>query len=222
MGQLDGVNLKVDIVVFCLRQSRLEVLLEAGSDPTHGKQWILPGRLFDPAFSLENLAQHEMQQCAGIQQAYLEQLYTYSDLELTSQPHNISVVYFALVPADHGPTASSHPLYGNWFPVDRRPVMAEDYETILAYALRRLRYKLEYTAVGFELLPETFTLSELQNTYEIVLGEKLDKRNFRRRILSASIIEPTVGLRSGEGRPARLYRYRPDAVAEVKTRRLFP
>jgi 8-oxo-dGTP diphosphatase len=222
MCQPYGVNLYVYIVVFCLRQSRLEVLLEPCDSPAQGKQWILPGKLFDPALSLENLAQQEMQRCAGIQQAYLEQLYTYSDLEPTPQPRNISVVYFALVPADHDPTASSHPAVGGWFPVDRRPGMAEDYETILAYALRRLRYKLEYSAVGFELLPDTFTLSELQHTYEIVLGEKLDKRNFRRRILSASIIEPTAGLRTGEGRPARLYRYRPDAVAEVKTRRLFP
>jgi len=222
MCQPSGVNLYVYIVVFCLRQSRLEVMLASGENPAQDKQWILPARIFDPAFSLEHLAQQEMQHCAGIQQAYLEQLYTYSDLEHNSQPRNISVVYFALVPADHDPTTAPHPANRGWFPVDRRPIMAEDYETILAYALRRLRYKLEYTAVGFELLPDAFTLSELQHTYEIVLGEKLDKRNFRRRILSASIIEPTTGQRSGDGRPARLYRYRLDAVAKVKTRRLFP
>jgi 8-oxo-dGTP diphosphatase len=93
---------------------------------------------------------------------------------------------------------------------------------LVNYALRRLRYKLEYSAVGFELLPEEFRLSELQRTYEIILGEKLDKRNFRRRILDANIIEATVQSQGGEGRPARLYRYRPDAVAEVKARRLFP
>src|SRR5512140_2092679 len=100
--------------------------------------------------------------------------------------------------------------------------MDKDHAAILAYALRRLRYKLEYSAVGFELLPAEFTLSELQHTYEIILGEKLDKRNFRRRILEAGVIEQTKRLRSGEGRPARLFRYREDAVAEVKVRRLFP
>ena len=93
---------------------------------------------------------------------------------------------------------------------------------IIAYALRRLRYKLEYSAAAFQLLPEEFSLSELQDTYEVILGEKLDKRNFRRRILEAGVIEPTPHRRSGEGRPARLYRYRADAVAEVKARRLFP
>ncbi|MEA3341467.1 MAG: NUDIX hydrolase, partial [Chloroflexota bacterium] len=78
------------------------------------------------------------------------------------------------------------------------------------------------TAVGFELLPETFVLSELRTAYEIILGEKLDKRNFRRKILSAGVIEETGDHRTGEGRPAKLYHFRPDAVAEVKTRRLFP
>jgi 8-oxo-dGTP diphosphatase len=100
--------------------------------------------------------------------------------------------------------------------------MAASETEVLAYALRRLRYKLEYSAVGFQLLPGEFTLPELQHTYEIILGEKLDKRNFRRRILMSGIIEETPRQRTGEGRPARLYRYRPDAVAEVKARRLFP
>lgn len=100
--------------------------------------------------------------------------------------------------------------------------LAEGQQEVVAYGLRRLRYKLEYTAVGFQLLPEQFSLSQLQQTYEMILGETLDKRNFRRRILQAGIIEETPHRRSGEGRPARLYRYRPDAVAEVKARRLFP
>jgi 8-oxo-dGTP diphosphatase len=109
-----------------------------------------------------------------------------------------------------------------WHRLDRLPELAHDHAEIVAYALRRLRYKLEYSAVGFELLPDEFTLSELQQTYETILGEKLDKRNFRRRILEAGIIEATPHRRAGDGRPAQLYRYRPDAVAEVKARRLFP
>ncbi|MCS7060055.1 MAG: hypothetical protein NZM14_02725 [Thermoflexales bacterium] len=100
--------------------------------------------------------------------------------------------------------------------------MAFDHDQIVRYALQRLRYKLEYTAVGFQLLPPSFTLSALQRAYETILGEKLDKRNFRRRILHAQVIEPTGEFQSGEGRPAMLYRFREDAVAEVKARRLFP
>ena len=93
----------------------------------------------------------------------------------------------------------------------------------LKYALQRLRYKLEYTSVGFELLPNEFTLTELQTAYEIVLGEKLDKRNFRRRILEAGVLAETSKYRAeGQGRPAQLYRYKKNAVMEVKARRLFP
>jgi 8-oxo-dGTP diphosphatase len=132
------------------------------------------------------------------------------------------VAYYALIPADAPVQGGDDASQASWFPISQLPKLAFDHAEIIAYALRRLRYKLEYSAVGFELLPDTFTLSELQHTYEIILGEALDKRNFRRRILDAGIIEPTNELRSGDGRPARMYRYRPDAVAEVKARRLFP
>ena len=134
----------------------------------------------------------------------------------------ISVVYYALVPAETSMTDRDENLPGRWFSVDDLPPLFMDHLDIITYALRRLRYKLEYTAVGFELLPEKFTLSELQHTYELILGVTLDKRNFRRRILEAGIIEATNSQRAGEGRPAQLYRYRPDAVAEVKARPLFP
>jgi 8-oxo-dGTP diphosphatase len=131
------------------------------------------------------------------------------------------VVYFAIIPADAATLPSGHP-QASWFSIEALPKLILDHTEIVEYALRRLRYKLEYTAVGFELLPENFSLTELQHTYELILGENLDKRNFRRRILQAGVIEPTQQSRSSEGRPARLYRYRPDAVAEVQARRLFP
>jgi 8-oxo-dGTP diphosphatase len=100
--------------------------------------------------------------------------------------------------------------------------LAFDHAKILQYALQRLRYKLEYTAAGFQLLPPSFTLTEIQKAYEIVLGEPLDKRNFRRRIAEADILEETGASTPSRGRPAKLYRFRDDAVAEVKARRLFP
>ena len=102
------------------------------------------------------------------------------------------------------------------------PDLAFDHAEILNYALTRLRYKLEYSAVGFELLPEKFTLSELQSTYEVILGERLDRGNFRKKLRKVAVVEPTREYRNTGGRPARLYRFRDDAVAEVKTRRLFP
>jgi 8-oxo-dGTP diphosphatase len=207
-------QIEVHVVVFTLRENRLQVLLEF--QPSSGK-WQLPGLPLPIKLSLEETAAQCVTQFTGLHEAYLEQLYTYFD----PNQNIVSVVYFALVPADSLLNCKDESK-SNWFPVEPMPPLIRDHGEILTYALRRLRYKLEYSAVGFELLPEHFSLSELQFTYELILGEKLDKRNFRRRILQAGIIESTPHRRTGEGRPAQLYRYRPDAVAEVKARRLFP
>ena len=184
-------------------------------------EWELPGEPIQVDQSLEEAASQCLGHFIGRREAYLEQLYTYGHPQRQPADRLISVVYFAIIPADAARLPSGHP-QASWFPIDALPGLILDHGEIVEYALRRLRYKLEYTAVGFELLPENFSLTELQHTYELILGENLDKRNFRRRILQAGVIEPTQESRSSEGRPARLYRYRPDAVAEVQARRLFP
>jgi 8-oxo-dGTP diphosphatase len=214
----------VDIVVFTLQDNRLSVLLvQRGQAPYQGC-WALPGGFVETEETLEDAAQRELEEETGLQQSFLEQLYTYGDPQRDPRGRVITVAYFALIPAKTPlrPPVGDEIRQAQWFPVDELPALAFDHATIIAYALRRLRYKLEYTAVGFQLLPEAFTLSEIQNTYEIILGVALDKRNFRRRLLESGIIEPSHGRRRGEGRPAQLYRYRDDAVAEVKARRLFP
>ncbi|MBN2388238.1 MAG: hypothetical protein JXB85_14570 [Anaerolineales bacterium] len=198
----------VDVVLFRLCDEVLEVLLAA-----RGGALGLPGEPPRSDESLEQTADRLIGALVDRRGTYLEQLYTYGEAERT-----LRVVYIALAPGVALPMNKQ----GRWVPAADPTDMAADELEILAYALRRLRYKLEYSAVGFQLLPEEFTLSELQHTYEIILGEQLDKRNFRRRILHSGIIEETSHLRSGEGRPARLFRYRPDAVAEVRARRLFP
>ena len=216
--------LTVDPVIFTLRENRLHVLLIQRAEEPFAGMWALPGGFVRMGESLEEAALREMEEETGLKQAYLEQLYTYGDPQRDPRDRIGSVAYFALIPAD-APIRSeggSDARQAKWFPVDELPRLAFDHEQIIAYALRRLRYKLEYSAAGFELLPGEFTLTEIQHTYEMILGEKLDKRNFRRRILEAGIIEETLHMRGGDGRPARLYRYREDAVAEVKARRLFP
>ena len=216
--------LTVDVVIFTLRENRLHALLVQRAEPPFEGMWALPGGFVNNDESLEAAANRELAEETGIQQAYLEQLYTYGDPPRDPRGRVVTVAYFALIPAD-APIHSeggSDAGQARWCAVDCLPELAFDHAEIIGYALRRLRYKLEYTAAGFELLPDEFTLSEIQHTYEMILGERLDKRNFRRRVLGAEIIEPTQHLRGGDGRPARLYRYRPDAVAEVKARRLFP
>lgn len=214
----------VDVVVFALRENALQALLVQRAGEPFAGMWALPGGFVEPDESLENAACREMEEETGLKDVFLEQLYTYGDPQRDPRGRVITVAYVALVSSDaHGQVkAGSDARQARWFAVDQLPALAFDHAEILAYALTRLRNKLEYTAAGFELLPDEFTLSELQRTYESILAEKLDKRNFRRRILEAQVIEPTPHTRAGEGRPARLYRYRADAVAEVKARRLFP
>lgn len=216
MVGVSDIQLEVRVILFSLRDRQLQVLLIPAGETGGTVFWQLPGNLITRFRSLEETASLYLVEYLGCREAYLEQLYTYG----YEENQLVSIVYYALIPGNGYQVKGDN--LSRWFPVEAPPVLICNHKEVLLYALRRLRYKLEYTAVGFELLPDQFTLSELQSTYEIILGEKLDKRNFRRRILKADIIEPTPHQRSGEGRPARLFRYRPDAVAEVKARRLFP
>ncbi|HEY72633.1 MAG: NUDIX hydrolase [Chloroflexi bacterium] len=216
-------SVTVDVVIFTLREDDLQVLLVKRAHPPFEDMWAIPGGFVDVGESLEKAALRELEEETGVRKVYLEQLYTFGDPGRDPRGHVITVAYFALVTVSAiDPHAGSDAAETGWWSVYDLPPLAFDHADILSYALERLRYKLEYTAVGFELLPETFVLSELRTAYEIILGEQLDKRNFRRKILGAGVIEETGDHRAGEGRPAKLYHFRDDAVAEVKTRRLFP
>jgi 8-oxo-dGTP diphosphatase len=213
----------VDVVIFTLRESSLQVLLVRRRRPPGEGMWAIPGGMIGQDEALEAAALRILEEETGLGDVFLEQLYTFGDPGRDARGRAITVSYFAVVTAGNVvPCAAEDTERVQWWPIYELPPLAFDHGDILSYALTRLRYKLEYTAVGFELLPEEFTLSELQSAYEIVLGEELDKRNFRRKISSAEVIESSGRFRAGEGRPAQLYRYREDAVAEVKARRLFP
>jgi 8-oxo-dGTP diphosphatase len=216
-------SVTTDVIIFTLRDGDLQVLLIRRRNPPFQGVWAIPGGSVGIDESLEEAALRQLEEEAGVRDVYLEQLYTFGDPGRDPRGRTITVAYFALVPATAiDPHAGDDATEARWWSMNDLPPLAFDHAEILAYALQRLRYKLEYTAVGFELLPEPFTLSELQAAYEVILGEALDKRNFRRKILSAGVIEETGKYRTGEGRPAKLYRFRDDAVAEVKARRLFP
>jgi 8-oxo-dGTP diphosphatase len=214
----------VDVVIFSLRDGDLKVLLIRRAAPPFKGKWAIPGGYVHPDEALDEAAQRELEEETGLPDVYLEQLYTFGAPKRDPRGRVITVAYFALVSDDVTVRAGDDAAEAAWHSVYDLPDLAFDHAEILSYALQRLRYKLEYTAVGFELLPNEFTLTELQTAYEIVLGEKLDKRNFRRRILEAGILAETSKYREGEGqgRPAQLYRYKKNAVTEVKARRLFP
>jgi 8-oxo-dGTP diphosphatase len=215
-------SVTVDVVIMTLRGEELQVLLVKREIMPYRGQWAIPGGFVHLDESLEAAARRELCEETGVTDVYLEQLYTFGEPERDPRGRVISVAYIALTPAPLLAKAGSDAREARWWPMSELPALAFDHDKILQYALTRLRYKIEYSAVGFRLMPEQFTLSELQKAYEIILGEPLDKRNFRRRISEAEVIEPTENFRTGEGRPAQLFRFRRNAVAEVKARRMFP
>ena len=216
--------LSVDVVVFRLREDDLQVLLVRRAAPPFQGKWALPGGFVHADESLDGAAHRELEEEAGLRAEYLEQLYTFGNPRRDPRGRVVTVAYVALVTGEVEVRSGDDADEAAWRSVHELPALAFDHAEILKYALQRLRYKLEYTSVGFELLPNEFTLTELQTAYESVLGEELDKRNFRRRILEAGVLVETDKYREGNGlgRPAKLYRYKKNAVTEVKARRLFP
>lgn len=223
-NQYERPSVTVDVVIFTLREHDLQVLLIRRKHPPFGGYWAIPGGFVRMEESLESAALRELEEESGVRDVYLEQLYTFGKPDRDPRSRVITVAYFALVPATALPPlrAGDDAADAQWWSMYDLPPMAFDHGEILDYALTRLRYKLEYSAVGFELLPEKFMLSELQCAYEVILGEELDRGNFRKKLRKADVVEPTRESRTTRGRPARLYRFRDDAVAEVKARRLFP
>ena len=216
----------VDVVIFSLFDDDLKVLLVKRSQSPFQGSWALPGGFVMSSESLEDAAARKLAEETGVTAVYTEQLYTFGELDRDPRMRIITVAYFALVPYESVSAQVTHAKpdgSAGWFSLNDLPDLGFDHQEIVDYALQRLRYKLEYTSVGFQLLPDEFTLTQLQRAYEIVLSEPLDKRNFRRKILAAGVIEETGDkTKEGEGRPARLYKYQDDSVAEIKSRRLFP
>jgi len=201
--------LTVDCVVFGLDEQELKVMLiQRGLPPFEGK-WALPGGFVRLDETLDEAARRELQEETGLSKIFLEQLYTFSEVDRDPRERVVSVAYYALVNLrDHQVHAATDARDAAWFGVHDVPSLAFDHAEILRLALERLRGKLRYQPVGFELLPKKFTLSELQHLYELVLERALDKRNFRKRVLAMDLLEETDEVQQDVAhRAARLYRF---------------
>ena len=210
-------SVAVDVVMMTLHQKDLQVLLvKRRSWPFEG-MWAIPGGFVEIDESLEDAAKRELREETSVQDVYIEQLYTFGDPGRDPRTRVITVVYFALLDGEQlRIKAADDAADVGWFSVYELPPLAFDHGDILTYTLKRLRGKLNYTRIAFNLLPEQFTLRELQRVYEIILAKKMDKRNFRKKVLATGILEDT-GAKKMEGthRPARLYRFNPAAEAAL-------
>jgi 8-oxo-dGTP diphosphatase len=201
--------LAVDCVVFGLDESDLKVLLIQRKLQPFQHTWALPGGFVRIDETLDTAARRELEEEAGVSDVFLEQLYTFGALDRDPRDRVVSVAYFALAKlSDHRIRAATDAMGVGWFGLDDLPKLAFDHSEIVTRAHERLRGKVRYAPIGFELLPPRFSLTQLQRLYEIVLGTDLDKRNFRKKILAMDLLVETDEVEQGvRHRAARLYRF---------------
>jgi ADP-ribose pyrophosphatase YjhB (NUDIX family) len=228
----------VDNVIFSVdtQQNRLMVLLVMRQDEPFSGQWSLPGTLVRNGESLENAAHRILAEKIRVKNLYLEQLYTFGGpgrdprespsrdvpAECLYGVRYLSVSYFALVRFEEAELIADGVSGIAWYPIEQLPTLAFDHNEILEYGCRRLRNKLEYSPVAFDVLPEVFTLSDLYQLYTTVLGENFsDYSNFRTRLLKLGFLSDTgLKVSRGAGRPASLYRFDAEAFAPLKDKPL--
>lgn len=207
----------VDVVIFTIRDRQLKLLLiRRAGEPYRGK-WALPGGFVQMAEGLKEAARRELEEETGVSGVYLEQLYTFGRPDRDPRERVITVAYYALIPSEKVELrAATDAEAVGWFGMDELPELAFDHAEIVEMAHERLTAKLDYSTIAFAFMPELFTLSELQEVYEIILRQEMDKRNFRKWILALERIEETdEERRGGIHRPARLYRVKHPGRVEI-------
>ncbi len=205
-----GPSVTVDIIVFTLENNELKVLLVKRKIEPFKDKWAIPGGFVRIDESLDEAALRELQEETGVKGVYLEQLYTFGNPKRDPRGRVITVSYIALInSANIKLEAKTDASEAAWFSLKKLPTLAFDHKEILTYALKRLKWKFEYTTVAFSMLSKNFTIGEIQKMYEIVFDKKFDKRNFAKKLLSLNILK--------EERIKREVSYRPPMLYSLKT-----
>ena len=211
--------LTVDCIVFGLdAELDLKIMLIKRNIPPFQGQWAIPGGFVRMDETLEQAALRELQEETGIQDVFLEQLYTFGDLNRDPRDRTVTVAYYALINlVDQQIQASTDASDAHWFLLNDLPELAFDHAQIVQTAIARLRGKIRYQPIGFELLPQNFTLPQLQKLYETVLDRPLDKRNFRKKILSMDLLIDTGEVQHKVShRAAKLYQFDEHKYAQLQ------
>ena len=204
----DYAVISTDVAIFTIINNELNVLLMKMNKSPYIGYWAVPGGLVKSNESVDDSAKRHLYSKAGVRGVYLEQLYTFGKVGRDPFGRVVSVAYFALIPNKGLKLNSEEGFTTDWFPVKKLPKLAYDHKEIINTATDRLKSKLEYTNIVYSLLPKEFTLGELQKMYEVILSKRLDKRNFRKKILSVKLIKKTSKKKIGEAhRPAELYKF---------------
>lgn len=213
MDFFQNIKIAVDSVVFGYKDSSLQVLLIEQKFGSQNSYWALPGGLVKNDESLLQAVKRELKEETNVEINYLEQLYTFGD-DISRDPRNrvVSVAYFALVnPDKFNLIADSDADNVSWFSVDKIPNLAFDHKEMIIKAIDRLKTKLVYQPIGFDLLPRKFLFSDLENMYSTILNKEIDRRNFRKKFLSFNILEETDEYNNPKsGRPAKFYKFKKD------------
>lgn len=220
MDQVQNIKVAVDAVVFGFKvKEGLSILLIRRKIAPFEGSWALPGGLVQNNETLESAVERELSEETGVAINYLEQLYSFSEINRDPRNRVISVAYYGLIKPDaFRLKASTDASDAQWFNIDKLPPLAFDHQNIVEVAINRLRGKITYEPVGFELLDKKFPFSDLEKLYTEVLGRPIDRRNFKKKILKYGFIEETKERQQleGAGRPGFLYQFNEKKYFDLK------
>ena len=219
LNEIKTHELTIDVVVFTIKNNKLQVLLTKRNKEPFKFRWAIPGGFIRLSENLDDAAMRILKEKTDVEDIYLEQLYTFGDPLRYPNARVITCAYFALVKAEDVEHIFDKETQEtvNWHDVYNLPEMAFDHKKIIEYSLQRTRERLEYFPISYKLLQDKFTLTELQKTYELILNKELDKRNFRKKILAGTmLIETDEYTKSGSKRPAKLYMFDPHLINSKK------
>jgi len=213
-----NIKVAVDAVVFGYYNNKLKILLIQQKFGSSANKWALPGGFVKDNETLEHAVIRELYEETGVKTNYLEQLYTFGEINRDERARIITIAYIALInPKNYSLSADTDAKDAKWFDVKNIPALAFDHKDIITIGLERLKAKINYQPIGFELLNSKFPFSDLENLYQTILDKKIDRRNFRKKLLSFGILQETNEIQKKEsGRPAKLFKFNKQKYREIQ------